>query len=111
MDELEPWGYLKGKDFSREWLWVYLNHMRESVDRLNEYLDIAGIKPLYGSEADEAISVLKKSKITDEDVNSVLEDVMRLSKTVETEEDLYTLKEFKKTLIIAIINNKLSNIK
>ncbi len=107
MDELEPWGYLKGKEFSREWLWIYLNHMKENVDTLNDYLSIAGVPPLYNGEAERVLSILREAKITDEDVESVINDVMRLSKHVETEEDLYGLKEFKKILTLAIINNKL----
>lgn len=107
MDELEPWGFLKGKEFSREWLWIYLNHMRENLDSLNKYLGVVGMPPLYDGEADRVLSILKTAKITDNDVESVLQDVMRLSKTVETEEDLYGLEEFKKTLIIAILKNKI----
>ncbi len=107
MDELEPWGFLKGKEFTREWLWIYLNHMRDDVESLNKYLSIANIPPIYGSEADEAINKLRKAKITDDDVESVLRDVMKLSKQVETEEDLYSLDEFKKLMVLTIVRNKL----
>lgn len=107
MDELEPWGVLKSNEFSREWLWIYLNHMRENTERLNEYLAIADIPPLHNGSADSALSILKNAKITDDDVKSISWDVLQLSKHVETEEDLYSLKEFKKLLIITIVKNKL----
>ena len=107
MDELEAWGLLKSKEFSKEWLEVVLNHMKENAESLNSYLSMVGLPPRYGESADKALYALRSAKITDEDVESVAWDVLQLSKRVETEEDLCEMADFKKILTLVIVKSKL----
>ncbi len=107
MDELEPWGLLKSREFTREWLWRYLNHLRQSPEDFNYYVKFGNYYPLPQEKAKKAVDILSKAKITDEDVDSIAFDILRMSKHYETEEDLYTSPEFKAFIVKFIINNKL----
>jgi hypothetical protein len=107
MDELEPWGLLKSREFVREWLWRYLNHLRENPEDFNYYVQMGDYKPFPLDKAKKAVEILSKAKITDEDIEKTAFDVLRMSKHYETEEDLYTSQEFKSFIIQFIINKKL----